>query len=265
MQAQFDKIRKIPAYRVLAEAIMEQILDGRLPVGDPLPTEARLCEMFGVNRSTVREGIRVLEEAHLLRRESAKRMVISRPTDREIGEQVERALILQEVSFTELWEAMSVFEPQMAALAAGRADAAALERLEVNLRETERALQEGRSMVDLDIEFHALVAAASDNRALMLAREPMSHLFFPFFQTVMLRVPGAGRRLVDAHRQIVDAIRKGDATLAHEWMRKHVRDFRRGAKLAELDVTTPVSAAAGRAPIEPGAFLEDGDEDGSPA
>jgi DNA-binding FadR family transcriptional regulator len=221
MEAQFDKIRKIPAYRVLADAIMEQILDGRLREGDSLPTEAKLCEMFGVNRSTVREGIRVLEEAQLLRRESAKRMLISRPSDRDIGQQVERALILQEISFNELWEAVSVFEPQMAALAAERADAAALGRLEVNLRETERALQEGRSFVDLNIEFHALIAAMSENRALILAREPVSRLFFPFFQTVLVRVPGAGRRLVDAHRQIVDAIRKGDSAGAQEWMRKH--------------------------------------------
>jgi hypothetical protein len=41
----------------------EQILDGRLREGDPVPTEARLCEMFGVNRSTVREGIRTTQHS----------------------------------------------------------------------------------------------------------------------------------------------------------------------------------------------------------
>lgn len=236
MDAQFDKIKKIPAYRVLADAIIEQILDGRLREGEQLPTEAKLCEIFGVNRSTVREGIRALEEANLLRREHAKKMVISRPSDRDVGKQFERALILQEVGFAELWEAMTVLEPTMAGLAAERSHAAGLERLEANLRETEKALQEGRSVVELDIEFHALVASLSANRALVLARDPISHLFYPFFQAVMLRVPTAGRRLLEAHRSIVDAIRKGDAPAAQEWMRKHVRDFRRGAKLAELDV-----------------------------
>ncbi len=43
MNAQFEKIRKIPSYQVLAEAIATQILDGRLAEGSQLPTEAKLC------------------------------------------------------------------------------------------------------------------------------------------------------------------------------------------------------------------------------
>jgi GntR family transcriptional regulator, transcriptional repressor for pyruvate dehydrogenase complex len=244
MDAHFEKIKKVPAYRVLAEAIIEQILDGRLREGDQLPTEAKLCEMFGVNRSTVREGIRALEEANLLRREHAKKMVISRPSDQDVGKQFERALILQEVGFPEIWEAMTIFEPPMAGLAAERAAASGIERLEANLRETEKALQEGRSIVELDMEFHALVATMSANRALILAREPISRLFYPYFQTIMTRVPTAGERLLKAHRAIVESIRKGNALEAQEWMRKHVRDFKRGARLAELDVGSPPSAAA---------------------
>jgi GntR family transcriptional regulator, transcriptional repressor for pyruvate dehydrogenase complex len=243
MNAHFDKIKKVPAYRILAEAIIEQILDGRLREGDQLPTEAKLCEMFGVNRSTVREGIRALEEAKLLRREHAKKMVISRPSDQDVGKQFERALILQEVGFQEIWESMTIFEPPMAGLAAQRGDASGVERLEANLRATESALQEGRSVVELDIEFHAMIASMSANRALILAREPISRLFYPYFQVVMTRVPTAGERLLKAHRVIVDSIRKGNAAEAQEWMRKHVQDFRRGARLAELDVGSPPFAA----------------------
>jgi GntR family transcriptional regulator, transcriptional repressor for pyruvate dehydrogenase complex len=252
MDARFDKIRKVPAYRVLADAIIEQILDGRLSEGDQLPTEAKLCEMFGVNRSTVREGIRALEEANLLRREHAKKMVISRPSDREVGKQFERALILKEISFGELWEAMSTFEPTMAALAAERANAEGLARLDANLRATEQALQDGRSIVELDIEFHGIVASMSLNRALILSREPVSRLFYPFFQAVLSGVPASGKRLLDAHRQIVESIRKGDATGAQDWMRKHVRDFKRGAWLAELDIASPVKAARVRQAADSG-------------
>ena len=68
MTTTFTKITRVPAYRKLANAITEQILDGRMKEGDSLPTETVLSEMFGVNRHTVREGIRVLEEANLIRR-----------------------------------------------------------------------------------------------------------------------------------------------------------------------------------------------------
>ena len=252
MRSPFEKIRKVPAYRVLAEAISERILDGRLREGEQLPTEAQLCEMFGVNRSTVREGIRVLEEGNLLRRENAKRMVISRPTDREVGMQVERALILNETSFGELWEAMSTIEPTMATLAAQRGEPALLAELEANLARTKAAVAEGRSVVELDIEFHGLVAAMCGNRALMMAHEPLGRLFYPSFEAVITGVPGADRRLLDAHREILDAIRAGDAETAGTWMRKHIDDFQRGARLANLDTSLPAGrelssrAAAGR-------------------
>ena len=119
MTIAFNKIKRVPAYRKLADAILEQILDGRLKAGAPLPTEAMLCEMFGVNRSTVREGIRVLEEAKMIRRESnSKKMYISRPSEEETGAHLERALIMHDITFAELWEAMLAIEPTIARLAA---------------------------------------------------------------------------------------------------------------------------------------------------
>ena len=237
----FAKLRKVPAWRLLAEAITERILDGAMRPGDVLPTEAELCLQFGVNRSTVREGVRVLEEAGLLKRESAKRLVVSRPSRQDIGAQLERALVLHEVTFDELTEAMAALEPEMARLAASRVHAGGgLQELEANLVETERALAAGRSLVELDIAFHGLVATLSGNRALMLAREPMSRLFYHAFEPVMKDVPEAGVRLLVAHRAIVDAIRRGSAEDAERWMQKHVRDFKRGYDRTGRDPSEPL-------------------------
>lgn len=236
----FARLRKVPAWRLLAEAITERILDGGMRPGDVLPTEAELCLQFGVNRSTVREGVRVLEEAGLLKRESAKRLVVSRPSRQDIGAQLERALVLHEVTFDELTEAMAALEPEMARLAATRARADELRALEANLTETERALAAGLSLVELDIAFHGLVATLSGNRALMLAREPMSRLFYHAFEPVMKDVPEAGVRLLVAHRAIVDAIRRGSAEDAERWMQKHVRDFKRGYDRTGRDPSEPL-------------------------
>ncbi len=240
MTSQFAKIKKVPAYRMVAEAITEQILDGRMRTGDQLPTEAQLCELFGVNRSTVREGTRVLEEANLLRRESAKRLLVSRPSREEIGHQLERALLLHEVSFNELTEAMYALEPMMARLAAGRGRSSVLKELDANVDATDVAVAAGASVVALDVAFHGIVATLCGNRALMLAREPMSRLFYHSFEAVMTKVPEAGERLVTAHRAILEAIRKRNADEAEVWMQKHVRDFKRGYEMTGLDPAGPV-------------------------
>ena len=242
MDTSFEKIRRVSNYQLLAEAIAAQIMDGRLPEGSQLPTEAKLCEAFGVNRSTVREGMRVLEEANLIRRESPKRVVITKPSRKQIGDQLSRALVLHQISFQELWESMNVIEPPMAALAASRiADEDLRERLQRNLESTHDAVASGASLVALDVEFHDIVASMCSNRALRLAREPLGRLFFPTFEAVLSHVPAAGKRLFDAHRQIADCILQRDPSGAQQWMEKHIRDFKRGyQQIAKFDIDAPV-------------------------
>ena len=54
----FARINAIPAYQLVAEAIETEILARRILPGEAIGTEAQLVRQFGVNRSTVREGIR---------------------------------------------------------------------------------------------------------------------------------------------------------------------------------------------------------------
>lgn len=55
-------------YSLLADSIIGDIGAGRYPVGSLLPTEAELCEQFGVSRHTVREALRKLREMGLVSR-----------------------------------------------------------------------------------------------------------------------------------------------------------------------------------------------------
>ncbi|OLT14624.1 hypothetical protein BJF78_18050 [Pseudonocardia sp. CNS-139] len=45
---------------VVAEQLLELVLDGTFPVGGALPSESELAQRFGVSRLTVREAIRSL-------------------------------------------------------------------------------------------------------------------------------------------------------------------------------------------------------------
>ena len=63
-------VQTVPAYRSVARAMGEQILSGEWTIGSGLPSETTLAQTLGVNRSTMREAIRVLEENGMLRRKS---------------------------------------------------------------------------------------------------------------------------------------------------------------------------------------------------
>ena len=55
-------------YALLADSIIADIGAGNYAVGSMLPTEAQLCEQFGVSRHTVREALRRLREMGLVSR-----------------------------------------------------------------------------------------------------------------------------------------------------------------------------------------------------
>jgi GntR family transcriptional regulator, transcriptional repressor for pyruvate dehydrogenase complex len=236
----FSRLKALPAYQLVRDAIEQEIISGRIQIGSQLPTEGKLAEQFQVNRSTVREGIRLLEQSGLVRRKGGKRLYASLPHYRELATRLSRALVLQQVNFLELWQTAMVLEPATAHAAAQWVTPAQIAALEDNIRRTEETLLGGQSIVGLDIAFHAMVSEAAHNRVLLLAREPMSLLFYPSLEVLLDKLPRAGQRLLDAHKRILEALKRHDAAMAGEWMTKHIVDFRRGYLMVELDMEKPV-------------------------
>lgn len=57
-----------PKYQQVARDLIQAIETGRIAVGDTLPTEAQLCQHYGVSRITVRAAMSTLSEKGLVRR-----------------------------------------------------------------------------------------------------------------------------------------------------------------------------------------------------
>lgn len=57
-----------PRYEQIARTLRRRITSGRVAVGEALPTEAQLCEKYGVSRYTAREALRRLRDAGLITR-----------------------------------------------------------------------------------------------------------------------------------------------------------------------------------------------------
>jgi precorrin 3B synthase CobZ len=113
---------------------------------------------------------------------------------------------------------------------------ATIAELAGNLERSSDVVGNPAELAELDAEFHVLMAKASQNRVLQLAREPAAQLFFPTTEMIVGGVPEGGARLVEAHRHILDAIRRRDKEAGVLWTRRHLQDWRRGfEKIASLD------------------------------
>ncbi len=243
MNAQFEQISIEPAYRKVASAIGERILDRRLSEGDRLPAETELARQFGVNRSTVREALRELESNGLVtRRPGSKCMSVSRPQHDSVAEGVSRALALHNVTFLEVWEALTILEPPIAEAAArahSNEDLAAIvaagEKFATDNEKTERAVHNSA-------QFFRTVGRATHNQVLVLAQEPLLQLLVPSLQLMIDLVPQARTRIAVAQRRICEALTQRDAPAAQTWMAKHIRDFRKGYEIAKIDLQLRIAS-----------------------
>ena len=238
---EITKLKVPPAYQVVSEELQRLIVEGLLKPGEQLPSETDLASRFGVNRSTVREGIRQLESEGLLRREGRKRLLITIPGQEDISPRMERALLMHDVTFHELWDVAAALEPLAAERAAAGATDAQIAALEANCEALADVVAAGKASDRLDTEFHTLLADCTGNRALVLSREPIGQLLFRPYLELARNVPQAPARNLEAHRGILNAVIDRDAERARLWMERHIRDLRRGWEMAGRGLDDPIT------------------------
>jgi len=239
MSVEFAPLEFAPAYRKVAAALLERISDRTLNAGDRLPPEIELARQFGVNRSTVREALRELESAGVLRRQrGSKLMMVSRPERAAVADGVSRALALHDVSIRDVWEGLTILEPPIAEAAARHRGAADLELIEAAIAEPMPGDPAAAGQRAADFFRH--LGEASHNRVLMLAHEPLLQLLAPSLRTIIDQVAAARGRIATAQRRIAEAVRARDSAGARTWCEKHIRDYRRGFDLAGIDLGSRV-------------------------
>lgn len=238
----FEPVERGHAYTRVSEAIEQKILSRALRDGDVLPAETDLAQQFRVHRSTVREALRQLESAGLVRRpQGAKRMIVSRPAASKVASGLRQALVLHDVSFVDVWEAMMIIEPEVAALAATRRSQADLEAL-ARVSDTFRSWPAGdEGAVEVVAAFFEAMGLAARNRVLVLAKQSLTQALAPSLARMIDTVPQARTRIADAQRRIIAALKERNAEEARRWMLKHVRDFKRGYEVAGISPDTPIT------------------------
>ena len=239
----FEQILIEPAYRKVAAAIGERIVSRSLREGERLPPETELARQFGVNRSTIREALRELESGGLVqRRPGSKLMSVSRPQHDAIAEGVSRALVMHDVTFMEVWSALTILEPPIAEAAARARTAEDLANIIDTTERFDSLNADTGRAVHYAAEFFRRVGKATHNQVLGLAQEPLLQLLEPSLRVMIDKVAQARSRISAAQKKIVEALESRDADGARTWMARHIRDFRKGYEIAEIDLQLRITS-----------------------
>ena len=136
-------------------------------------------------------------------------------------------LSLSDSSLAELFEARKLVEPGLAALAAHRISDAAAAELCSRADATAAALDDAEAFMWADIELHALIAKAADERGAV----PAAGLDREHGDRAAAAAPAGSRPCAEQsardHREIAAAIAARDAEAAHAAMLRHLENVER--------------------------------------
>ena len=151
----------------IEDRILEYIKEKPLEVGDRLPNEFELAEMFEVGRSTIREAVKGLVTKGVLQVRRGAGTYVSSLTPAEDDPLRLNAKLHDRFKLAlDLFDVRLILEPEIAAKAAVYAtdeDIATLKRL---CKETEELYLADKDHMPKDIEFHTWIARCSKNQVM---------------------------------------------------------------------------------------------------
>lgn len=201
------------------DRLMKYILDRQIPIGEKIPNEYELTEIFKVGRSTVREAVKGLVSRGVLevRRGDGTYVINTIYTENDvlgfskIKDKYQLAL--------DLFDVRLMIEPEIVTWACRKATKEEIRHLRKLCDEVEVLYKQGQDHIYKDIEFHCYLTKLSGNivveRLLPIINTSIVPIANLVYQSLMWET-------LKTHRAIVEAMEQGDAVGAKCAMHMHL-------------------------------------------
>lgn len=229
----FQKTNQHRVFEDLVNQIEGAILDGRLKVGDKLPPQRELVEMFQTSRASLREALRILEQKGLIdiKLGVSGGAVIKAVDTEPVTESLALLIQHQKVSLEELAEFREGVEGHVAALAARRASPAEIRKLRELLETAREYVAQGivawEAFCDVDNAIHVAIAAASGNSVYGFVLRMVHDNIQRYYEAYPLKDERILKENYEDLYEIVQALEKKQATVVKSLVQGHVRRFNR--------------------------------------
>jgi DNA-binding GntR family transcriptional regulator len=196
-----------PLYLEVADRVRDLIYRQQLRPGDSID-ETDLCEQLGISRTPLREALKVLHAENLVELVSRKGC---------------RVRQLEEDELMELFPVMASLEGLCANMATQKLKSSDLKMLEKLHAKLEIYAEQGNvdRYYEFNREFHRAIQDLAGNRWLHRISEELRNVL-GLARHRQLTKPGRLQESLQEHRQIMEALRVGDAEAAAAAMHFHL-------------------------------------------
>jgi GntR family transcriptional repressor for pyruvate dehydrogenase complex len=219
----------------IIKQIVSEARSGSLKPGDRLPSERELGVVFNVGRSSIREGLKVLEAVGIVKR-TTEGTRLCQP-----GEMEDLSILLGGcwTEIHEVFETRKLMELELAALAAQRATLEDIKKIAEAIIGGIRDVEHVRSV---DIAFHRAIAEAAKNTVFSQVYNLVTGLLFQTHKYYSLieasTEPLPTEDVLAQHQEILRAIESHDSVAAREAMKQHL-DFAEQALIGKVEKDLP--------------------------
>ena len=215
-----EPMRRVGLVDQAAARFRTEVVSGRWPVGERIPTEAELAATFGIGRNTVREAVQSLVHAGLLRREQGRGTYVI--SSSELTGSLERQLAGgSRRHYLELRLALDSTAASLAAQHRTDDDVALLRRLR-DLREAAWDSPDVDARAAADLALHRAVVAATHNPLYLQLYESMLEVFARHMREDEGADEESAHRL---HDELVEAVEARDPDRASALVAAIVEPF----------------------------------------
>jgi GntR family transcriptional regulator, transcriptional repressor for pyruvate dehydrogenase complex len=207
----------------VANRIEEMIRNSELKIGEKIPPERVLCEKFQVSRTVIREATRYLMAKGLLYSQAGDGTYVRNVESGDVSDYLGLHISMQDspASIEDFMEIRRALEIQIAQFAAERAKESDIQLLEKILQDMHRYKDSPREFGQKDLEFHIVIARASQNPLFEILLNPLMDSLLEVIN-MALKYDKAVTEAIYFHSLILQKIKERDAQGAGMEMANHL-------------------------------------------
>ena len=233
MKIEFKTFRAHRATDIVESRISNMIIKGTIGPGEKLPTERELSEKFDVSIVTTREALRGLQVAGLIQKKRGKNggIFATEINNDSMRMAINNYLKRREFTSHHLAEVRLNIEPTILKIVASRITFREAADLEDNLIYCEKKLEKAHPKIPLkdyydigqkNVDFHRLIARTTHNPVFTLTIDYIMDFITEFKNSVFTPDIVHCTNVVEAHRDIFNSLKEGNAEEAASKMLSHL-------------------------------------------
>jgi len=207
----------------IEEQIIDAINKGVFTVGDYLPSENKLIEIFGVSRGVIREALLMLSAKNIVEIHKGKGTLLLSPSIDLLLEPfsslVNHKCGNKGLKYTQ--DVRMMIEPHTAFLAAKKRKEKDIKKLSIFLEDMEKNKGNNNKLSYFDIIFHKTISQSCGNPMFPIILEPIFHFLQTFHQETFEDL-NSNKMTLEYHYEIFEAIKDKKSQEAFNAMKEHL-------------------------------------------